>query len=41
MHDFENKTDQRAALLNIYIPGGFEKQMPAIVEWFKNQGGGR
>ena len=39
--DFENVTDQRAGLLNIYIPGGFEKEMPAIVEWFKNNGTGR
>ena len=36
-HDFENPTAQRAGLLNFYIPGGFEKDMPAIVEWFKNQ----
>jgi mannose-6-phosphate isomerase-like protein (cupin superfamily) len=33
-HDFENKSDRRAGFLNIYIPGGFEKDMPAIVEWF-------
>ncbi|MGH9801263.1 MAG: cupin domain-containing protein, partial [Blastocatellia bacterium] len=35
MHDFENTTDKQAGLLNIYIPGGFEKEMPAIVEWFR------
>jgi hypothetical protein len=39
MHDFENRHDQRAGLLNIYIPGGFEQDMPAIVEWFKEHGG--
>jgi mannose-6-phosphate isomerase-like protein (cupin superfamily) len=33
-HDFENRTDCRAHLLNIFIPGGFERNMPAIVEWF-------
>ncbi|HKQ31013.1 MAG TPA: cupin domain-containing protein [Burkholderiales bacterium] len=33
-HDFENKTDRRVGMLNVYIPGGFEKDMPAIVEWF-------
>ena len=34
VHDFENRTDQRAGLLNVYIPGGFERDMPAIVDWF-------
>jgi Mannose-6-phosphate isomerase len=33
-HDFANRTDRRAGLLNIYIPGGFERDMPAIVQWF-------
>jgi mannose-6-phosphate isomerase-like protein (cupin superfamily) len=33
-HDFENTSDARAGFLNIYIPGGFECEMPAIVEWF-------
>jgi mannose-6-phosphate isomerase-like protein (cupin superfamily) len=36
-HDFENRSDESAGLLNIYIPGGFEKDMPAIVEWFKER----
>jgi quercetin dioxygenase-like cupin family protein len=35
MHDFENRSDELAGLLNIYIPGGFEKDMPAIVKWFE------
>jgi uncharacterized cupin superfamily protein len=26
MHDFENRTDERAGLLNFFIPGGFEKK---------------
>jgi mannose-6-phosphate isomerase-like protein (cupin superfamily) len=34
MHDFKNRTDDRIGLLNVFIPGGFEKKMPAIVEWF-------
>jgi hypothetical protein len=36
LHDFENRTDARAGLLNVFIPGGFEDGMPAIVEWFRN-----
>jgi quercetin dioxygenase-like cupin family protein len=35
VHDFENNSENLAGLLNIYIPGGFEKDIPAIVEWFK------
>lgn len=35
MHDFENRSDHQAGLLNIFIPGGFEKDMPAIVKWFE------
>ena len=35
MHDFANRTDQRAGLLNVFIPGGFERTMPAIAEWFR------
>lgn len=33
-HDFRNRTDERAGLLNFFIPGGFESSMPAIVDWF-------
>jgi len=33
-HDFRNLTAERAGLLNFYIPGGFEREMPAIVQWF-------
>jgi len=36
-HDFANRTDKRAGVLNIYIPGGFERDMAGIVEWFENQ----
>lgn len=34
MHDFANRTDERCGLLNFFIPGGFERNMPAIVKWF-------
>ncbi|CEJ11832.1 Cupin domain protein [bacterium YEK0313] len=33
-HDFENRGGTRAGVLNIWIPGGFEKMMPAIADWF-------
>ena len=36
-HDFANETDGRVGLLNIYVPGGFERDMPAIVAWFAGQ----
>ena len=34
MHDFRNTSDVDAGLLNFFIPGGFERKMPAIVQWF-------
>jgi mannose-6-phosphate isomerase-like protein (cupin superfamily) len=37
MHDFENRTMHRAAALNVFIPGGFESNMPSIVEWYRAQ----
>lgn len=33
-HDFRNRTNAPASLLNIFLPGGFERDMPAIVQWF-------
>lgn len=33
-HDFQNRTPRRAGVLNFSIPGGFEKNMPAIAGWF-------
>jgi mannose-6-phosphate isomerase-like protein (cupin superfamily) len=33
-HDFENRGDVRAGVLNISVPGGFEDSMPSIAEWF-------
>lgn len=35
-HDFANRTNERSGLLNFFIPGGFERNMPSIVEWFEN-----
>ncbi|MDT0685229.1 cupin domain-containing protein [Autumnicola psychrophila] len=35
-HDFKNKTDQRTGVLNFFIPGGFERNMPSIVKWFED-----
>ena len=34
-HDFANRTAERAGALNVFIPGGFEAHMPAIVDWFR------
>jgi mannose-6-phosphate isomerase-like protein (cupin superfamily) len=33
-HDFENRSDSRAAVLNFSTPGTFEQHMPAIRDWF-------
>lgn len=33
-HDFENRGDVRAGVLNLSIPGPFEPLMPGIVQWF-------
>jgi mannose-6-phosphate isomerase-like protein (cupin superfamily) len=33
-HDFENRGDARAGVLNFSVPGPFEPDMPAIVQWF-------
>jgi hypothetical protein len=34
IHDFANRTTQQAGVLNFFIPGGFERNMPSIVQWF-------
>ncbi len=34
MHDFENRSSKRAGVLNLSTPGTFEKEMPAIADWF-------
>ncbi len=36
-HDFANRTDRRAGMLNFYIPGGFERDLPAMVQWFEDR----
>ena len=36
-HDFENRSDARAGMLNVSVPGDFEPAMPAIAEWFRNR----
>jgi len=35
IHTFANRTDKNAGMLNFDIPGGFEKDMPSMSEWFK------
>jgi len=40
-HDFENRSDARAAILNVSAPGDFEPHMPAIVDWFAEHPPGR
>ncbi len=35
-HDFKNKTAKKSGVLNFFIPGGFEKNMPSIVQWFED-----
>ncbi len=36
IHDFKNETDKKTGVLNFFIPGGFERNMPSIVQWFKD-----
>ncbi len=38
-HDFENRSDARAGILN-FFPGPFEKDMPSIVEWYEKHPAG-
>jgi len=39
-HDFRNSTDMEAGVINVFVPGGFEPMMPAIVDWYaKNPSG--
>lgn len=33
-HDFQNRSDARAGVFNISVPGGFESNMPMIADWF-------
>lgn len=34
-HDFRNSSDEPAWLLNFSTEGGYEENMPMIVDWFK------
>ena len=34
-HDFRNNTGTVLKLLNFFVPGGFEHNMPDVVQWFK------
>jgi mannose-6-phosphate isomerase-like protein (cupin superfamily) len=36
-HDFENRSAARAGALNLFMPGGFEVMMPAIIDYFAKQ----
>lgn len=38
MHDFANRTNMKTGVLNFFIPGGFERNMPSIVQWFEDNG---
>lgn len=33
-HDFENRSSERAGMLNVSVPGNFEDKMPGIAQWF-------
>jgi mannose-6-phosphate isomerase-like protein (cupin superfamily) len=33
-HDFRNQTEARCGMLSLYVPGGFERDMPKIGDWF-------
>jgi mannose-6-phosphate isomerase-like protein (cupin superfamily) len=39
-HDFANRGAERAGALNLFMPGGFEAMMPAIVDYFAEQDDG-
>jgi mannose-6-phosphate isomerase-like protein (cupin superfamily) len=36
-HDFANRGTERAGVLNVHLPGGFEVRMPAIIDYFVEQ----
>lgn len=40
-HDFENRSAQRAGVLNFSAPGNFEQNMPSIVSWFEEHPPGK
>jgi mannose-6-phosphate isomerase-like protein (cupin superfamily) len=36
-HDFENRSEKRAGMLNVSAPGQFEEHMPGIADWFRKR----
>jgi len=36
-HDFQNRSDRRAGVLNVFVPGGFETLMPQIVAYMAGE----
>ena len=36
-HDFQNRGDERAGMLNVSAPGDFEERMPGIAQWFRER----
>ena len=36
-HAFENRSDARAGMLNVGVPGDFEQHMPGIAQWFRER----
>lgn len=40
-HDFQNRGEVRAGVLNLSIPGPFEPHMPEIAQWFAANPPGR
>jgi mannose-6-phosphate isomerase-like protein (cupin superfamily) len=39
-HDFQNRSEARAGMLNVSCPGDFEPRMPDIVAWFADHPAG-
>jgi quercetin dioxygenase-like cupin family protein len=39
-HDFENRGDQPAGMLNVSAPGDFEPHMAGIAQWFRDRSPG-
>lgn len=37
IHDFANNTDYLTGVLNVFIPGGFERNMAEIMKWYEDQ----
>ena len=37
IHDFQNRSSDRASMLNVSAPGDFEERMPGIAQWFRER----